>query len=236
MPPWTGVASVSKIYNAMIAPLGPLGLKGVAWYQGEADVGVAGYDRRLAAWMANWRSRFRDPDLPFLIVGLAGWGKPASKPVESSWAALINEQRLAVARDRHAALASAIDIGVPADIHPPNKQEVGRRLALAAKSIAYGNSSSQVGPMPVSATRGGGAIQLTFTKPLQTLSGTSAIGFELCGVTCRFAEARVRGNVVELAGDGQPVIKVRYAWADYPYVNLYDLDMLPVPVFELPVQ
>jgi len=236
MPPWTGVASVSKIYNAMIAPLGPLGLKGVAWYQGEADVGVAGYDRRLAAWMANWRSRFRDPDLPFLIVGLAGWGKPASKPVESSWAALINEQRLAVARDRHAALASAIDIGVPADIHPPNKQEVGRRLALAAKSIAYGNSSSPVGPMPVSATRGGGAIQLTFTKPLQTLSGTSAIGFELCGVTCRFAEARVRGNVVELAGDGQPVIKVRYAWADYPYVNLYDLDMLPVPVFELPVQ
>jgi sialate O-acetylesterase len=236
MPVWTGVASVSKIYNAMIAPLGPLGLKGVAWYQGEADVGVPGYDRRLAEWMADWRTQFRDPNLPFLIVGLAGWGKPASKPVESGWAALINEQRVGVRQDAHAALASAIDIGVATDIHPPNKQEVGRRLALAAKRIAYGDASSPVGPMPVSATRSGDGVLVTFDKPLQTLSGASAIAFELCGVTCRYATAVVRGSSVELAGDGQPVTKVRYAWADYPLVNLYDLDQLPVPVFELPVQ
>jgi len=239
MPPWTGVASVSKIYNAMVAPLGPLGLKGVAWYQGEADVGVAGYDRRLAAWMANWRSQFRDPDLPFLIVGLAGWGKPAAKPVESSWAALINEQRLAVARDRHAALASAIDIGVPADIHPPNKQEVGRRLALAAKRIAYSDASGAVSAMPVDARLSSNSIVVRFTKPLQTIGGSGPLGFELCGGLpgqCRYADARVRGNEVEIAWtDNQPVAEVRYAWADYPIVNLYDLDMLPVPVFDLPV-
>jgi len=236
MPPWTGAASVSKIYNAMIAPLGPLGLKGVAWYQGEADVGVAGYDRRLAAWMADWRRQFRDPNLPFLIVGLAGWGKPVAKPVESGWAALINEQRLGAQRDPHAALASAIDLGVPTDIHPPNKQEVGHRLAMAAKRIVYGDSSSPVGPMPVSAVRNGGGVVVTFDKPLQTLSGGSAIAFELCGTSCRYATATVHGNSVELRGDGQPVTRVHYAWADYPVVNLYDLDQLPAPVFELPVQ
>ena len=136
--PWEGSSGVSTIYNAMVAPLGPPGLKGVAWYQGEADVGQPGYDQRLAAWIGNWRTQFRDPALPFLIVGLAGWGKPVSKPNESGWAALIDEQRLAVSRDRRTALASAIDLGEPEDIHPANKQEVGRRLALAAKALAYG--------------------------------------------------------------------------------------------------
>ena len=157
----------------MIAPLGPLGLKGVAWYQGEADVGQPGYDRRLAAWTANWRAQFRDPQLPFLIVGLAGWRKPASHPVESDWAALINEQRLAVERDRNMALASAIDLGEIEDIHPANKQDVGRRLALAAHAIVYRDGGT-LGPLPVRATRQGNAILVSFTKPLQTLSGANA--------------------------------------------------------------
>jgi sialate O-acetylesterase len=238
-PPWTGVASVSKIYNAMIAPFGPLQLKGVAWYQGEADVGVPGYDRRLAAWMADWRAQFRDPQLPFLIVGLAGWGKPASKPVESGWAALINEQREAVQRDRRAALASAIDLGNPVDIHPSDKQRVGQRLALAAEQLVYGDPAGKVGPLPISASRSGNAIVVQFTKPLQTLSGARANAFELCGTTlasCRFADARVQGDKIVIQDDGEPVTRVRYAWADYPIVNLYDDDMLPAPVFELPVQ
>jgi sialate O-acetylesterase len=238
-PPWSGVGSVSKIYNAMIAPFGALGLKGVAWYQGEADVGVPGYDRRLAAWMADWRKQFRDPQLPFLIVGLAGWGKRTSKPVESGWAALINEQREAVQRDRRAALASAIDLGNPGDIHPSDKQEVGRRLALAAEQLAYSDPAGRVGPLPLSVVKDGTNVVVHFSKPLQTLSGSSAIGFELCGTTpasCRFADARVRGDDVVIASDGQPVTRVRYAWADYPIINLYDADMLPAPVFELPVQ
>jgi sialate O-acetylesterase len=123
MPPWTGVASVSKIYNAMIAPLGPLGLK-VAWYQGEADVGVPGYDRRLAAWMLNWRTQFRDPNLPFLIVGLAGWGKQASKPVERLGGA---DQRAAARGLQRSTRgpASAIDLGVPTDIHPRTSKRSG---------------------------------------------------------------------------------------------------------------
>ncbi|MEO8453896.1 MAG: sialate O-acetylesterase [Sphingomicrobium sp.] len=234
-PPWSGVTGVSMIYNAMIAPLGPLGLKGVAWYQGEADVGEPGYDRRLAAWMANWRAQFRDPQLPFLIVGLAGWGTPQSEPKESGWAALIDEQRIAVGRDRRTALISAIDLGEWTDIHPANKQEVGRRLALAARSLAYG-SDGKIGPLPLNATRAGNAVIVRFTKRLRVLSGSRPTGFELCAQTCRFADARVNGDIVEIAGDGAPVTRVRYAWADYPIVNLYDEDMLPAPVFELPVQ
>ncbi len=222
----------------MVSPLGPLGIKGVAWYQGEADVGQVGYDRRLAAWMANWRAQFRDPQLPFLIVGLAGWGKPVSHPVESGWAALINEQRLATEREPRSALISAIDLGEPNDIHPANKQEVGRRLALAAHSLVYRDGGT-VGPLPVSALRQGGDIVGTFTKPLQVLSGRNANAFELCGSSaesCRYTAARVDGAKVELAGDGHPATRVRYGWADYPVVNLYDTDMLPVPVFEIPVQ
>jgi sialate O-acetylesterase len=235
--PWQGTAGVSQIYNAMVAPLGPLGLKGVAWYQGEADVGNAGYDRRLAAWMGNWRTQFRDPKLPFLIVGLAGFGKPVSGPAESGWPALINEQRIAVQRDPRTALVSAIDLGEPNDIHPANKQDVGKRLALAARTLAY--SGGTVGTLPVSATRAGNGVVVKFTKPLQVLDSGRPATFELCGSalsTCRYADARVNGDSVEITGDGQPVTRVRYAWADYPIVNLYDEDLLPAPVFELPVQ
>lgn len=237
-PPWSNSSGVSTIYNAMVAPLGPLQLKGVAWYQGEADVGKPGYDKRLAAWMSNWRTQFRDRNLPFLIIGLAGWGKPVSHPVESGWASLINEQRLAVVHDARTALISAIDLGEPADIHPANKQEVGRRLALAAHQLVY-RDKGNVGPVPVSAVRSGNAVVVTFSKPLQILSGGNANAFELCGAAvgaCSYADARVDGNKVVLTGNGQPVTRVRYAWGDYPVVNLYDQDMLPAPVFELPVQ
>ena len=238
VPPWSNSSGVSTIYNAMVAPLGPLGLKGVAWYQGEADVGKPGYDGRLAAWMTNWRQQFGDPQLPFLIVGLAGWGKPVSHPSESGWASLINEQRLAVGRDRRTALASAIDLGEPADIHPANKQEVGRRLALAAHAIVYADGGT-VGPVPIRASRTGTAVVITFSKPLQILSGANANAFELCGPaagSCRYVDARVNGATVTLNANGLPATRVRYAWADYPIVNLYDQDMLPAPVFEIPIQ
>jgi sialate O-acetylesterase len=238
VPPWDNPSGISTIYNAMVAPFSPLRIKGVAWYQGEADVGKPGYDRRLAAWMGNWRTQFTEPALPFLIVGLAGWGTRVSRPVESGWAALINEQRLASERDRRTALASAIDLGEPADIHPANKQEVGRRLALAAHQLVYKDGGT-VGPLPVSAVRQGTSILVTFTKPLQVISGANANAFELCGATlgsCRYVDARVRGNSVVIPQDGRAATRVRYAWADYPVVNLYDEDFLPVPVFEIPVQ
>jgi sialate O-acetylesterase len=238
--PWEGSAGVSTIYNAMVAPLGSLGVTGVAWYQGENDTGLEpGYDKRLAAFMGNWRQQFGKPDLPFLIVGLAGYGTPVAHPKESNFAEVVNDQRVATTADPHAALVSAIDIGAWRDIHPSDKQEVGRRLALAADALVYHTSDGRVGPLPASAVRSPNGVTVTFTKPLQALSGNRPIGFELCGATpdsCRFTDATVNGNTVTLAGDGQPVTRVRYAWADFPIVNLYDMDLLPAPVFELPVQ
>ncbi|MGZ2411104.1 sialate O-acetylesterase [Sphingomonas sp. F9_3S_D5_B_2] len=239
VPAWGNSSGVSTIYNAMVAPLGSLQLKGVAWYQGEADVGQPGYDQRLAAWINNWRTQFRDPKLPFLIVGLAGWGKRTSAPTESGWAALINEQRLAVQRDPRTALISAIDLGEPDDIHPADKQEVGRRMGLAGRSLAYPGSQGTVGLLPVRATRQGNDVVVHFTKPLQTLSGATANAVELCGPaggTCRYAQARANGPTLVIASDGKPVSRVRYAWSGYPIVNLYDADLMPAPVFELPVQ
>ena len=238
--PWDGSAGVSTIYNAMIAPLGNLGLTGVAWYQGENDTGMAeGYDKRLTAFMGNWRQQFGKPDLPFFIVGLAGYGIPVAHPKESGLAEVVNDQRIAAQADPHAALVSAIDIGEWRDVHPSNKQEVGRRLALAADALVYHTADGRIGPLPASAARSGNGVTVTFTKPLQALSGNRPIGFQLCGATpesCRFTDATVNGNTVMLTGDGQPVTRVRYAWADFPIVNLYDMDLLPAPVFELPVQ
>jgi len=130
--PWDAAMGLTAIYNGMIAPLGDYGLSGVAWYQGEADVGLPGsYADRLAAMMATWRRQFGRPELPFLIVSLANYGPFATHPVESGWAALREQQRLAVARDPHAGLIVAMDLGERLDIHPANKQEVGRRLARA---------------------------------------------------------------------------------------------------------
>jgi sialate O-acetylesterase len=81
-------------------------------------------------------------------------------------------------------------------------------------------------------------VAVTFSTPLQALSGASPIGFELCGTTqesCRFREARIEGSTVVISSDGQPATRVRYAWADYPVVNLYDRDLLPASSFELPI-
>ena len=236
--PWGGANGAATIYNAMIAPLGPYALKGAAWYQGETDVNVPGYDRRLAALFGTWRQQFRSPNLPFLVVGLAGFGTPRSTPAASGWAAIVDEQRRGVQADRRAAFVPAIDLGEPADIHPVNKLEVGRRLALAARAVGYDDPQGKLAPLPVSARRTPAAVTVTFSKPLQALSGGSPIGFELCGAsqdTCRFRDARIDGSTVVIPSDGQPASRVRYAWADYPVVNLYDTDLLPASTFELPI-
>lgn len=241
--PWEDVAGAGTIRNAMIAPLGRIGLKGVAWYQGESDVDIPGYAERLAALMADWRTQFDAPDLPFAIVQLAGFGRTAgAAPTPSGWAALREAQRQAAAADRHAALALAIDLGDARDIHPGQKHEVGRRLARAMRSLAYGASEPASGPAIAAASRdAGGGVTLTFTGVtggLAPRASVSAIGFELCGQTqesCRFALGRAEGARVMLAGDGAPVTRVRYGWADAPSVNLFDAAGLPAGPFEIVV-
>jgi sialate O-acetylesterase len=240
-PPWDAAAGLSLIHNGMIAPLAPFGLKGVAWYQGEADAGApAGYAEKLAAMLAGWRREFGAADLPFLIVSLANFGAPSLAPGESGWADIREAQRRAVERDRRSALVVAMDLGERLDIHPANKQEVGRRLARAARAVAYG-SRDPAGPQALRARRSGGDVVVEFggvTGALRTWSGAKALGFELCGPgagSCRFVDAMPGRSTVRLADDGRHATRVRYAWADSPVVNLYDEARLPPGPFELPI-
>jgi sialate O-acetylesterase len=241
-PPWDAAAGLSLIHHGMIAPLAPYGLRGVAWYQGEADAGApAGYAAKLDAMMAGWRREFGAPELPFLIVSLANFGTPATAPTASGWAEIREAQREAVAKDGHAAIVIAMDLGERLDIHPANKQEVGRRLARAARALAYGASLPPSGPRIAAARRDKGEIVLTFTGlvgRLRTWSGGVALGFELCGPTqesCRYVPATADGATVRIADDGHPATRVRYAWADAPVVNLYDEAPLPAGPFEIPI-
>lgn len=240
--PWGDTTGTGILYNGMIAPLGKIGLKGVAWYQGESDVDLPGYAHRMKAMMADWRRQFGSPDLAFVAVQLAGYGDPVTKPTDSGWAAMRQVQYQAVAQDSYGGLATAIDLGDPFDIHPGEKQEVGRRLARAMRAVAYGEAVSRTGPQATRATAtadGGAAVDfIGLTGGLHTRSAAQAIGFELCGTaagSCRFVGGRIEGGRVFLIGDGQPATRVRYAWAGSPVVNLYDEAPLPVGSFELPI-
>jgi len=235
--PWDDINGAGTLYNGMIAPLGPVGLAGVAWYQGESDTGLPGYDRRLSAMLKDWRARFETPNLPFAIVQLSAYGDMAKRPVESGWAQVRDVQRRVAETDGHAAVVVTIDHGDPLDIHPGEKQEVGRRAARAMRATAYGEAVAPSGPRIASAARdAGGGVTLTFRDVAGALAprgGAVAIGFELCGAgVCRYANARAEGDKVMLAGDGRPVDRVRYAWADSPVVNLFDDADLPVGPFE----
>jgi sialate O-acetylesterase len=241
-PPWDAAAGLSLIYDGMIAPLGAYGFKGAAWYQGETDAGApAGYAQKLGAMMAGWRRQFEAPNLPFLIVSLANYGQPATVPAPSGWAEIREAQREATLRDGHAAVVVAMDLGDRLDIHPANKQEVGRRLAQAARALAYGANVPPSGPEIVAAQRAPGAIVLTFRGVkgrLHAWSGAHPLAFELCAETqqsCRYADATADGATVRLADDGRPATRVRYAWADAPVVNLYDEAPLPAGPFEVPI-
>jgi sialate O-acetylesterase len=243
--PWEATAGVSMIYNAMIAPLRDYSLRGVAWYQGESNTAIAEgrrYQAQLAALMADWRRQF-GAQLPFLIVQLANYGPMAPKPVESGAALTREAQRRAVAADGNAALAVTIDIGNRDDVHPTNKQEVGRRLARAARHLVFGEKLSASGAQPRSASRQGGTVLVTlggFAGPLVAYNARDPSAFELCGAaegSCRFVTAALagEGRVSLDARDVPSPTRVRHCWADSPLCNLYDADGLPVGPFEIAI-
>lgn len=237
--PWESTGGLTTIGNAMIAPLGASSFRGVLWYQGESDVERADiYDRRLAALMSDWRSRFGVP-LPFLVVQLAGYGAPATAPVDSLTARLRDAQRRAVDADPQAALVVTVDIGERTDIHPANKQEVARRAARAARHLAYGDPSSPSGPQPALATRRGDEVVVQFREvdgTLETYSSSRPTGFELCAGTplvCHYADGRVHGHEIVLDAKATAAERVRFCWADSPVCNLYDSAGLPAVPFEV---
>lgn len=248
--PWETLNGVSVLYNAMIAPLGRYGLRGIAWYQGEANGALEDarqYEPLLRGLMADWRRQFEAP-LPWLVVQLANWNALANAPADSGWARLRDAQRRAVAADGNAGLVVTIDIGDRIDIHPMNKQEVGRRLARAARSVVYGERISPSGAQPESATRAaqGVLVKLAgFDGDLRVIGSKDPAAFELCGATqqsCRYVRAELRpgeagrGTILLTDADAGSATRVRFCWADSPLCNLFDTTGLPVGPFELEIQ
>ena len=239
--PWESVSGLTSIYNAMIAPIEPYGLRGVLWYQGESNTGEADhYQALLTALMRDWRRKFASA-LPFLIVQLPQFGVPSSAPTLSAWASLREAQRRAVAGDAHAALAVTIDVGDAHALHPPDKQAVGARLARAARHLIYGDPLSPSGPIPREAIRRGAQVIVEFDAegPLLTYSARRPTGFELCAAdqaSCRFVDATVESNRVLLDSADQPAARVRFCWSDAPVCNLYDKSGLPAVPFEIPIR
>ena len=236
--PWAIPTSLTTLYNGMIAPVAPYTLKAAAWYQGEANADAAGeYYSLLGMMFSDWRQKFNNPTLPFLVVQLSSYGSTMTKPGQSNWAELRESQRRAVDADPHAGMAVSFDFGDRSDIHPTQKTIIGQRLALAARAVVYGQDVAPGSPEVGSVTRQGNDIVVHFKNAgggLQTYSSYDAIGFEVCTApnVCQYAYGQVNGSDVILTGVNKPEIKiVRYAWADAPYVNLYSKDDLPAAPF-----
>ena len=239
VPPVPGGAqsAPTALYNAMIAPLEPLAFKGIIWYQGESNADRAAQYRTLfPALITDWR-RHPGADLPFLFVQLANYQSALPQPAESDWAELREAQAGALKLPR-TGMATAIDIGNPTDIHPHNKQEVGRRLALAARRVAYGdNQLTASGPTYAGLTVAGATARLKFTHlgaGLAVRNGPALRGFAVAGADRQFhwATARVVGREVVVQSPAVPrPVAVRYDWASNPDGNLANRAGLPAPPF-----
>lgn len=240
--PWDIPTSLSTLHNAMIAPLAGYKFKLAAWYQGESNTDAAKeYETLLPLLIADWRTTFAQPELPFLVVQLSSFGAVATKPGPSNWAQLREAQARTVRNDRHAGLAVTIDVGDRTDVHPAQKAVVGDRLALLARALAYGEAIAPGGPEAAGITRAGDDLVVRFKNTggrLLTYSAAHAIGFEACaGAACQYVLAVAQGDTVTLKGANLPgTTHVRYAWADAPYVNLYGAGDLPAAPFEMKVE
>ncbi len=236
--PGGGEHAPTALYNGMIAPLQSFALKGVIWYQGESNTDRAAQYRTLfPALIADWRQRWGQPELPFLGVQLASYMAAQPEPGPSAWAELREAQALAL-RAPGTGLATAIDIGEAGDIHPRNKQEVGRRLALAARRVAYGDKAVVAsGPTYASMSPAGAAIRVKFSQlgsGLAVKEGAALQGFAVAGADQQFhwATARVVGSEVEVQSPAVPQPQaVRYDWADNPSGNLTNKEGLPALPF-----
>ena len=228
--------NLTVLYNGMIAPLVPFAIKGVVWYQGESNAERPGqYRHLLPALIEDWRSHFGQGNFPFYIVQLANFRATNAEPQESLWAELREAQALTAQNVPSAGLALAIDIGDAKDVHPKNKFEVGRRLALVALAQTYGRKVEYSGPCYRGLKISGSRIALRFDHAdgLHAQSGPLR-GFALAGEDHKFfwAEATIKDQTVWVSSPqvSQPVA-VRYGWADNPDGNLYNRAGLPAVPF-----
>ncbi len=236
----------AELYNGMIAPLVPYGIRGAIWYQGESNAGRAWQYRTLFADMIrNWRRDWGQGDFTFLAVQLAPWDRNkkrtletiAAEPVESDWAELREAQMHVAKTLRKVGVAVITDVGDKDDIHPTKKVPVGERLALAARAIAYREKIDGLSPVYKNARFSGGRAVVKFNSVgggLEARDG-DLTGFAIAGPDRRFvwAKAEIQGRnkvVVSSPSVPQPTA-VRYGWADYPVVNLFSQCGLPASPF-----
>jgi len=228
---------VTVLYNGMIAPLLPFAIKGAIWYQGESNADRAyQYRRLLPAMIRDWRRHFGVGDFPFYIVQLAAWQAVQPAPRDNEWAELREAQAMTAKDVPHCGLALAIDIGEANDIHPKNKAEVGRRLALCALAETYGKKIEFSGPWYKSMRTDGHSIRVNFTHIDAGLvaKGGELKGFAIAGEDHKFvwAKAEIDGKqVVVSAPSIDKPVAVRYAWDIDPVCNLYNSDGLPAVPF-----
>ena len=229
--------SPSGLYNGMIAPLIPYGIQGAIWYQGESNAGRAYQYRTLFGDMIkNWRDDWGQGKFSFLFVQLANYMKTKPEPAESAWAELREAQSMTLALP-NTGMAVIIDIGDADNIHPKNKQDVGKRLALWPLAGVYGKKLVYSGPIYKSMKVDGGSIILSFDHVgggLVAKGDEQLKGFSIAGADRKFvwADAKIDGDTVVVSSDkvSEPAA-VRYAWADNPVCNFYNKEDLPASPF-----
>jgi sialate O-acetylesterase len=221
------------LYNGMIAPLTPMAIRGVIWYQGETNSKLDRapiYSRIFSDMILDWRRQWGVGDFPFLFVQISNF---KSTPAED-WATL-RQQQLKTLAVHNTAMAVTIDIGNPDNVHPTDKVDVGLRLARAARVLSYGETLEYSGPIFRQATPEGGSIRAWFdhAKGL-TARGGAPTSFEVAGIDGKFAPATavIEGEtiVVTSAAVAEPV-SVRYGWANSPECNLFNGEGLPASPF-----
>lgn len=219
----------AALYNAMIAPVMPYGMKGVIWYQGESNAGKSKeYQTLFPAMIADWRTKWKLGDFPFLFVQIAPFkGQPPE---------IREAQFLTLAKSKNTAMAVTTDYGDANDIHPKQKEPVGHRLSLAARALAYGEKIVYSGPLYESMKAVGGKAVISFGHiggGLVAKEGDLK-GFTIAGVDGKFvpAKAVIEGDKVVVSAEGVADPKaVRYGWENVPDVNLFNKEGLPASPF-----
>lgn len=224
----------SSCYNSMIAPLVPLALKGILWYQGETDMGSGmRYAAQMRAHIASWRRAFRDGGLPYYYVALPPWNYGSSEQLPE-----FNEAQASCLDIPGTGMAAIIDLGDFGDIHPKRKVEVGERLARLALHDLYGQAGLETsGPRLREARVEGSALRLGFDHcagGLVSASPDEVPGFEIAGASGAFrpARARIEGQTIALCSPLVPSPRrLRYAWTTNPKVDLRNREGLPALSF-----
>ncbi len=237
----TGIAAQNQpaaLYNAMLAPVINYAIKGFVWYQGESNTNrAAEYAKIQPAMIADWRSKWKRQDAPFLYVQLPGFMDYNYLPSQSQWAELREAQLRSLAVPS-TAMVVAIDLGEWNDIHPDNKKDVGERLALAAQKIGYAENVVHSGPVYRSSIIDSNRIIISFDhigSGLITKDGETPAEFAIAGADKKFtwAKTKIDGDkIIAWSADVPKPEYVRYAWADNPVnPNLYNKAGLPASPF-----